>query len=67
MNDLREVEESSLLKFLKDRLEFRYKMFMEWAFADNRIIKDINKFNKETKEVEDEIIILTKKYAKLGE
>ena len=54
----------SELEYLKDRLEFRYKLFMEWAFVDNRLIQDIKKYGKETNEIEAEIIRLTKQESK---
>ena len=43
------------LNFLKDRLLFRQKMFVEWAFVDNKIIQDIKKFMQEMRDIEEEI------------
>jgi len=48
------------LKFLKDRLEFRHKLFMEYAFADKRLIPDIEQYRKDTLEIEDKVMKLTK-------
>lgn len=48
------------LKFLKDRLEFRHKLFMEYAFADNRLIKEVKKFGEDTREIEERIDELKK-------
>jgi hypothetical protein len=45
--------------YLKERLEFRKRMFMEWAFVDSRIIKNIDEFMMETHLIEEEIINLT--------
>ncbi|GAG00747.1 unnamed protein product [marine sediment metagenome] len=42
--------------YLKERLEFRQKLLLEWLFVDNRLIEDFDKFRKDTKEIEDKII-----------
>lgn len=39
------------IKYLDDRLEFRKKLLMEWAFADKRLIKDLDNFWEETREI----------------
>ncbi len=49
------MEKTERLKFLKDRLEFRHKMFVEWLFIDKTIIQDYKAFALRTKEIEDEV------------
>ena len=49
------------LQFLKERLQFRYKMFVEWAFVDDTLIDDIKKFGERTREIEDKVCELKTK------
>ncbi len=48
------------LVFLRERLEFRHKMFIEWLFVDKTIIEDPRAFLKRTKEIEKEVLELNK-------
>lgn len=49
------MDKEERLKFLKDRLEFRHKMFVEWLFVDKTIIQDYKIFGERTKEIEEEV------------
>ena len=50
------MKDKDRLSFLKDRLIFRTKMFMEWVFVDERIIPNYKTFCENTKEIQDEIV-----------
>ncbi len=54
------MKKTDELEFLKKRLEFRLKLFLEYAFVDNRLIHDIDEFGKETRKIEKRIISLSK-------
>lgn len=43
------------LEFLKNRLEFRHKLFLEWLFVDKTLIHDYGDFLIRTREIEDEV------------
>lgn len=60
------MDNKERINFLKDRLEFRHKMFMEWLFVDKTIIEDYAKFAERTKEIETEVNKLIKQDAILG-
>ena len=53
---MKEKEIKKELQFLKERLQFRHKLFVEWAFIDDTLIDDIKKFGERTREIENEII-----------
>ena len=43
------------LNFLRDRLEFRHKMFVEWLFVDKTIIQDVRAFALREQEMMEEV------------
>ena len=61
------METEERLIFLKDRLIFRQKMFVEWLFVDKTIIQDYKSFALRTKEIEDEVKKLNDEVQKDGE